>query len=53
MGEGNIGNEEIMGRYGAGMGNKEGLMFVEICEEDGFGDYQHLFQEETQTQGDV
>ena len=30
MGEGNIGDEEIMGRYGAGTKNKEGLMVVDF-----------------------
>ena len=30
VGEGNIGDEEIMGRYGAGTRNKEGLMVVEF-----------------------
>ena len=40
VGEGNIGDEEIMERYGAGTRNKEGPMV------DGFGDCQYLFQEE-------
>ena len=30
VGEGNIGNEEIMGRYGAGTRNKEGSMVVDF-----------------------
>ena len=30
VGEGNIGDEEVMGRYGAGTRNKEGLMFVDF-----------------------
>ena len=30
VGEGNIGDEEIMGRYGAGTRNKEGLMVVDF-----------------------
>ena len=30
LGEGNIGNEEIMGRYGAGRRNKEGSMVVDF-----------------------
>ena len=30
VGEGNVGNEEIMGRYGAGTRNKEGSMVVEF-----------------------
>ena len=38
VGKGNIGNEKIMGRYGAGTRNKEGSMVVDFCEEDGFGD---------------
>ena len=31
VGEGNIGNEEIMGRYGAGTRNKEGSMVVNFA----------------------
>ena len=31
LGEGNIGDEEIMGRYGAGTKNKEGLMVVDFA----------------------
>ena len=31
VGEGNIGDEEIMGRYGAGTRNKEGLMVVNFA----------------------
>ena len=46
VGEGNIGDEEIMGRYGAGTRNKEGSMVVDFWEKDGFGDCQYLFQEE-------
>ena len=45
VGEGNIGDEEIMGRYGAGTRNKEGSMVVDFGEKDGFGDCQYLFQE--------
>ena len=30
VGEGNIGDEEIMGRYGAGTRNKEGSMIVDF-----------------------
>ena len=30
VGEGNIGDEEIMGRYGAGIRNKEGSMVVDF-----------------------
>ena len=30
VGEENIGDEEVMGRYGAGTRNKEGLMFVDF-----------------------
>ena len=30
VGEGNIGDEEIMGRYGAGTRNKEGSMVVDF-----------------------
>ena len=44
LGEGNIGGEEIMGRYGAGTSNKEGSMIVDLGKEK-FGDCQHLFQE--------
>ena len=46
VGEGNIGDKEIMGRYGAGTRNKEGSMVVDFWEKDGFGDCQYLFQEE-------
>ena len=31
VGEGNIGDEEVMGRYGAGTRNKEGLMVVDFA----------------------
>ena len=31
VGEGNIGDEEIMGRYGAGTRNKEGSMVVDFA----------------------
>ena len=31
LGEENIGDEEIMGRYGAGMRNKEGSMVVDFA----------------------
>ena len=31
VGEGNIGNEEILGRYGAGTRNKEGSMVVDFA----------------------
>ena len=31
VGKGNIGNEEIMGRYGAGMKNKKGSMVVDFA----------------------
>ena len=41
MGEGNIGDEEIMGRYGTRRINGCGFW-----EKDGFGDCQYLFQEE-------
>ena len=30
MGKGNIGDEEIMGRYGAGTRNKEGSMIMDF-----------------------
>ena len=30
LGEGNIGDEEIMGRYGAGTRNKEGSMVMDL-----------------------
>ena len=30
VGQGNIGDEEVMGRYGAGTRNKEGLMVVDF-----------------------
>ena len=46
VGEGNIADEEIMGRYGAGTRNKEGSMVVDFGKKDGFGDCQYLFQEE-------
>ena len=61
VGEGNIGDEEIMGRYSAGTRNKEGSMVVDFGKrmnekEEGsmvvdFGkisidDCQYLFQEE-------
>ena len=45
VGEGNIGNEKIMGRYGAGTRNKEGSMVVDFGIL-GFGYCQYLFQEE-------
>ena len=53
VGKGNIGDEEIMGRYGVGTRNKEELMVVDFGEKNGFGDCQYLFQEERRTQGDV
>ena len=31
VGKGNIGDEKIMGRYGAGTRNKEGLMVIEFA----------------------
>ena len=40
VGEGNIGDEEIMGRYVAGTRNKEGSW---LWMEDRFGGSQHLF----------
>ena len=42
VGKGNIGDKEIMGRYGAGTRNQEGCGF---WEKDVFGDCQYLFQE--------
>ena len=44
VGKGNIGDEEIMGRYGARTRNKEGSTVVDFGK-DGFGDCQYLFQE--------
>ena len=44
VGEGNIGDKEIMGRYGTGTRNKERSMVVDFGEKDGFGDCQYLFQ---------
>ena len=46
VGKRNIGDEKIMGRYGAGTRNKEGLMVVDFGKKDGFGDCQYLFKEE-------
>ena len=46
VGEGNIGDEEIMGRYGAETRNKERSMVEDFWEKDKFGDCQYLFQEE-------
>ena len=43
VGEENIGDEKIMGRYGAGTRYKEGSW---ILGKDGFGNCQYLFQEE-------
>ena len=34
VGEGNIEDEEIMGRYGAGMRNEKGRMVVDFAEKD-------------------
>ena len=49
VGERNIGDEEIMGRYGAGTrnkeGNKEGLNGCGFWKKDGFGNCQCLFKE--------
>ena len=46
VGEGNIGDEKIMGRYSAGTRNKEGSMVVNFGKKNGFADCQYLFQEE-------
>ena len=46
VGEGNIEDEKIMGRYGAGTKNKEGSMVVDFEKKNGFGNCQYLFQEE-------
>ena len=47
VGERNIRDEEIMGRYGAGTRNKEGsINGCGFWEKDGFGNCQYLFQEE-------
>ena len=46
VGERNIEHEEIMGKYGAGERNKEGSMCCGLCEKDGFGNCQYLFQKE-------
>ena len=46
VGEGNMADEEIMRRYGAGTRNKEGSMVVDFEKKKGFGDCQYLFQEE-------
>ena len=48
VGKGNIGDEEIMGKYCAGTRNKEGrINGCGFWEKDGFGDCQYLFQEES------
>ena len=45
MGEGNIGDDEIMGSYGAAREIRKDR-WLGICQENGFGDCQHLFQED-------
>ena len=50
VGEGNIGDEEIMG--GTMLEREKRINGCGFCEEDGFGDDQHLFLEERRTQGD-
>ena len=46
VGEGNIGDEEIMGRYCAGTRNKKESMVVDFGKRMEIGDCQYLFQEE-------
>ena len=46
VGEVNIGDEEVMGRYSAGTRNKDRINGCGFWEKDGFGDCQFLFQEE-------
>ena len=41
----NIGDEEVIGRYGTGMRNEAGWMVVDFAEDE-FGSCQHLFQED-------
>ena len=46
VGKGNIGDEEIMGRYGAGTRNKEGSIVVDFGKRMDFAIVNYLFQED-------
>ena len=47
VGKGNIGDEEIMGRHGAGTRNKEGSMVLDFSKRMDLAICQYLFQEKT------
>ena len=54
VGEGSIGDEKIMERYGDRTRNMEGSIVGDFLKRmDDFGDYSTLFQKERQTQSDV
>ena len=53
VGEGNRGDENVMGRYGDKARNAEGQMVVDFRDKNGNGCGEHLFQKEGGAQGDV
>ena len=54
VGKGSIGDEEIMGRYGAGTRNKEGSMVVDFAKRMGLAIVNTYFmKKKKRTQGDL